>query len=201
MSNDNKPPMFGPSTVFDTATYEPRSGKSFWMAGTDVSSLANKRVETEVLIGNCTTSIPFKFLSTEERLRGLQVLFAEADACKVSSNHARVADISNQIAQDVFGWIVLPDDARRLWRTADGELVTLTVDGGKVWNVCMHPWRDGLNDPEHDISFSPGHNYHTRLYVDWRAWCRDRVGAHAKQPVIAQGIEADGLVRAGDVHQ
>lgn len=60
-TNDNKPPMFGPSGVFDPATYEPRSGKSFWMAGTDVSSLANKSVEAETLIGNCTTSIPFKF--------------------------------------------------------------------------------------------------------------------------------------------
>ena len=50
--------MFGPSGVFDPATYEPRSGKTFWMAGTDVSSLANKRVETEVLIGNCTTARP-----------------------------------------------------------------------------------------------------------------------------------------------
>lgn len=32
MTKDNKPPMFGPSAVFDPATYEPRSGKSFWMA-------------------------------------------------------------------------------------------------------------------------------------------------------------------------
>jgi hypothetical protein len=61
MTTDNKPPMFGPSGVFDPATYEPRSGKTFWMAATDVSSLANKHVEAETLIGNCTTSIPFKF--------------------------------------------------------------------------------------------------------------------------------------------
>lgn len=61
MTNDNKPPMFGPSGVFDPATYEPRSGKTFWMAATDVSSLANKRVEAETFIGDCTTNIPFKF--------------------------------------------------------------------------------------------------------------------------------------------
>lgn len=31
MTNDNKPPMFGPSTVIDPATHEPRSGKSTLM--------------------------------------------------------------------------------------------------------------------------------------------------------------------------
>ena len=61
MINDNKPPMFGPSAVFDPATYEPRSGKSFWMVATDVSSLAGKEAVAETLIGNCTTSIPLKF--------------------------------------------------------------------------------------------------------------------------------------------
>ncbi len=48
--NDDKPPMFGPSCLFDPATYEPRSGKSFWMAA-----------EAAALIGNCTTSILFKY--------------------------------------------------------------------------------------------------------------------------------------------
>lgn len=61
MTNDNKPPMFGPSAVFDPATYEPRSGKSFWMAETDTSSLTDKGAEAETLIGNCTTSLSFKF--------------------------------------------------------------------------------------------------------------------------------------------
>ena len=28
MTNDNKPPLFGPTGVFDPATYEPRSGKT-----------------------------------------------------------------------------------------------------------------------------------------------------------------------------
>ena len=31
MTNDNKPPMFGPSAVIDPATYDPRSGKSVLM--------------------------------------------------------------------------------------------------------------------------------------------------------------------------
>jgi hypothetical protein len=61
MTNDNKPPMFGPSGIFDPATYEPRSGKTFWMAATDVSSLADKEGASDTIIGNCTTSLPFNF--------------------------------------------------------------------------------------------------------------------------------------------
>lgn len=53
--------MFGPSAVFDPATYDPRSGKTFWMAAMDVSSLADKEAAADTFIGNCTTSIPFKF--------------------------------------------------------------------------------------------------------------------------------------------
>ena len=58
MTNDEKPPMFGPSGVFDPATYEPRSGKTFWMAATDVSSLVGKEAAADTLIGNCTTARP-----------------------------------------------------------------------------------------------------------------------------------------------
>jgi len=53
-----KPPMFGPSGVFDPATYEPRSGKTFWMAATDVSSLVGKEAAADTLIGSCTTARP-----------------------------------------------------------------------------------------------------------------------------------------------
>ena len=60
MTNESKPSLFGPSGVFDPATYEPRSGKTFWMAATDVSSLADKQAAADTLIGNCTTSIPLK---------------------------------------------------------------------------------------------------------------------------------------------
>jgi hypothetical protein len=48
----------GPSGVFDPATYEPRSGKTFWMAATDVSSLVGKEAAADTLIGNCTTARP-----------------------------------------------------------------------------------------------------------------------------------------------
>jgi len=53
--------MFGPSGVFDPATYEPRSGKTFWMAATDVSSLVGKEAAADTLIGNCTTARPASF--------------------------------------------------------------------------------------------------------------------------------------------
>ncbi len=51
MSNDNKPPMFGPSFLIDPASHEPRSGKSVLM----------NQMMAETIIGNCTTSIPLKF--------------------------------------------------------------------------------------------------------------------------------------------
>jgi hypothetical protein len=39
MTYENKPPLFGPSAVFDPATYVPRSGKSFWMAATAMARM------------------------------------------------------------------------------------------------------------------------------------------------------------------
>lgn len=61
MTNDNKPPMFGPSCVFDPATHEPRSGKSALMSQM-VAELAGKPAAlAETVIGNCTTSLPFNF--------------------------------------------------------------------------------------------------------------------------------------------
>lgn len=59
MTNDNKPPMFGPTVVFDPANYEPRSGKTPWMYAT-YATVVNNGIETQALIGNCTTRIPFK---------------------------------------------------------------------------------------------------------------------------------------------
>jgi hypothetical protein len=61
MANDNKPPLFGTSSVIDLATYEPHSGKTFWMASTDVSDLDDKASQADIILGNCATSIPLKF--------------------------------------------------------------------------------------------------------------------------------------------
>lgn len=60
MTDDNKPPMFGPSAVFDLANHEPRSGKSVLM-NQMVAELAGKANVAETIIGNCTTTIPMKF--------------------------------------------------------------------------------------------------------------------------------------------
>jgi hypothetical protein len=51
MTDDNKPPMFGPSFVIDPANHEPRSGKSAHL----------NQMMAETIIGNCTTTIPLKF--------------------------------------------------------------------------------------------------------------------------------------------
>ena len=47
MTNENKPPMFGPAHVVDAATHEPTSCKS---------PLMNQMV-AKMIIGNCTTTI------------------------------------------------------------------------------------------------------------------------------------------------
>lgn len=53
--------MFGPPAAFDPAGYETRSGKSALM-NQMVAELAGKPPAlAETIIGNCTTSIPFKF--------------------------------------------------------------------------------------------------------------------------------------------
>ncbi|NJM31990.1 MAG: hypothetical protein HC848_02725 [Limnobacter sp.] len=56
MTNDNKPPMFGPSAVFDPANHEPRSGKSALM-NQMMAELAGKANMAETIISNCTTTI------------------------------------------------------------------------------------------------------------------------------------------------
>lgn len=61
MTNDNKPPMFGPSTVIDPATYEPRSGKSSLMNELMAELAGKPEALAATIIGNCTTSLPFKF--------------------------------------------------------------------------------------------------------------------------------------------
>ena len=60
MTDDNKPPMFGPSVVIDPANHEPRSGKSALMSQM-VAELAGKANAAETILGNCTTTIPLKF--------------------------------------------------------------------------------------------------------------------------------------------
>jgi hypothetical protein len=60
MTADNKPPMFGPSFVIDSANHEPRSGKSALM-NQMMAEMVGKASVAETIIGNCTTTIPLKF--------------------------------------------------------------------------------------------------------------------------------------------
>lgn len=61
MTNDNKPPMFGPSAMFDPSTHEPRSGKSALMNELMAELAGKPDALAETIIGNCTTTLPMKF--------------------------------------------------------------------------------------------------------------------------------------------
>jgi hypothetical protein len=61
MTNDSKPPMFGPSSMFDPSTYEPRSGKSA-LTSELMAELAGKPdALAATIISNCTTTLPMRF--------------------------------------------------------------------------------------------------------------------------------------------
>ena len=61
MTNDNKPPMFGPSAMFDPSTDESRSGKSALMNELMAEFAGKPDALAETIIGNCTTTLPMKF--------------------------------------------------------------------------------------------------------------------------------------------
>lgn len=56
---NSKPSIFGQSDTFDPAAHKPRSGKTFWMASTNVLSLMDKDKcdVAKTIISNSTTSI------------------------------------------------------------------------------------------------------------------------------------------------
>ncbi|WHQ45917.1 hypothetical protein [Alcaligenes faecalis] len=60
MTDDFKPPMFGPTFLFDLANHEPQSGKSTLMNQL-LSELAGKVQVAETIVTNCTTAIPRNF--------------------------------------------------------------------------------------------------------------------------------------------
>lgn len=165
MTNDNKPPMFGPSGVFDAATYEPRSGKTFRMAATDVSSLADKGAVADALIGNCTTSLPFKFefdpkdnghtIMFGTTREGMSGMLSGRDALPLFAQDVLLAFGSMREEAETIG-VSLPTLSRLLGMqsTPEGDRKIL----------------DALQQLGHLV---PGLRY----------------------------SEADGLVRAGDVHQ
>lgn len=52
MTNENKPPMFGPSAVFDSANHEPRSGKSALMNDLMAELAGKPEALAKTIIGN-----------------------------------------------------------------------------------------------------------------------------------------------------
>jgi hypothetical protein len=173
MTNDNKPPMFGPSGVFDPATYEPRSGKTFWMAATDVSSLADKQAAADTLIGNCTTSIPFKF-DFDPKDNGHTLMFGTTRE-GMSGMEARPSllplSAPSQFAADVLMAVGCHRDA------LESNGVPL-ADLSRVLSMKSTPEGD-------------------RRILDALQELKRLVPALSD----LRYREADGLVRAGDVHQ
>ena len=58
MTNDIKPPMFGPSVVFDPATHEARSGKLASMNELMAELAGRPEALAATIISNCTTKLP-----------------------------------------------------------------------------------------------------------------------------------------------
>ncbi len=75
MTNDNKPPMIGPSAVIDPATYDPRSGKSVLMNELMAELAGKPEALAATIIGNCTTTLPMKF-KFDPNDNGHTVIFA-----------------------------------------------------------------------------------------------------------------------------
>lgn len=75
MTNDNKPPIFGPSAMFDPSTHEPRSGKSALMNELMAEFAGKPDALAETIIGNCTTTLPMKF-KFDPNDNGHTVIFA-----------------------------------------------------------------------------------------------------------------------------
>jgi hypothetical protein len=173
MTNDNKPPMFGPSGIFDPATYEPRSGKTFWMAATDVSSLADKQAAADTLVGNCTTNLPFKF-EFDPKDNGHYLMFGSTrEGMTGMATRPSLLPLSapSQFAADVLMAIGCQRDA-------------LESDGVSL--AALSRILGMKSSPEDD-----------RRILDALLELKGLVPALSE----LRYSEADGLVRAGDVHQ
>lgn len=75
MTNDNKPPMFGSSAMFDPFTHEPRSGKAVLMNELMTELAGKPEALAATIIGNCTTTLPMKF-KFDPNDNGHTVIFA-----------------------------------------------------------------------------------------------------------------------------
>jgi uncharacterized protein with HEPN domain len=167
-NNDNKPPMFGPSGVFDPATYKPCSGKTFWMAATDVSSLADKQAAADTLVGNCTTNLPFKF---DPKDNGHYLMFGSTREGMATRPSLLPLSAPSQFAADVLMAIGCQRDV-------------LESDGVSL--AALSRILGMKSSPEDD-----------RRILDALLELKGLVPALSE----LRYSEADGLVRAGDVHQ
>jgi hypothetical protein len=94
---DSKPPMFGTTHFFYPATHEPRSGKSALM-NQMVAELAGKPPAlAEMIFGNCTTSIPFKF-EFDPKDNGHTTIFAPTRT-GMSANYSALALTADEVAK------------------------------------------------------------------------------------------------------
>jgi quercetin dioxygenase-like cupin family protein len=124
--------MFGPSGVFDPATYEPRSGKTFWMAATDVSSLVGKEAAADAhrQLHDRTTSLPFKFeLELISSLSGGTV--KEGSPMTVESRIFSVAEYVQPSEGEPIRSVVL--------ETRDSIIVVWHVHPGQEIAAHIHP--------------------------------------------------------------
>jgi hypothetical protein len=161
MTTDSTPPIFGPSAVIDPATYTPRSGKTFVLQEALRRFPPSTPLTAEVVLGNCTTSLPFKFEfdpkdnghtlmlgTTREGMSGRSVLSPFARDVFLALGSQREAAESNGISLATLSMLL----GMKSTPEGDREIV------------------DALRQIGHLV---PGLRY----------------------------SEADGLVRAGDVHQ
>ncbi len=94
MTTDNKPPMFGPSALFDLATCQPSAGKSFVLQQALRRLPPSSPLTAELVLSNCNTEI---FLSGLPMLARDVLLGLESLKAKVETTGISLWELSKQI--------------------------------------------------------------------------------------------------------
>jgi hypothetical protein len=97
MTNDNKPPMFGPSAMFDPSAHEPRSGKSVLVNKLMAEFAGKPDALAETIIGNCTTTLPMKF-KFDPKDNGHTLIFAPTRSC-MSADYSALGLTDAEVAK------------------------------------------------------------------------------------------------------
>lgn len=149
------------------------NNKSFWMAATDVGSLANKQAAADTLIGNCTTNLPFKF-DFDPKDNGHYLMFGSTRE-GMSGMVARPSLLPLSAPSQFAANVLMALGCQRGALESDGvSLVALS----RVLGVKSTPEGD-------------------RRILDALLELKRLVPALSE----LRYSESDGLVRAGDVHQ